>query len=606
MILNNNIKPFLLRLFAVMGVIATVAIIVGVYATWNFFHPEKKALEVPKAMVLALDFTSPIVEQARDFSLSLPALLDESNETPLLSIVRALENAKNDPKVKGVIAQFSPTESPEIVHAQEIAVALDHFRASGKPTYAYAASYGDFAPGRSLYALASHFDNIWLQPIGAVALSPLSIEAPFGKTALGKFGIEADFLRREEYKSVMENVSRDNFSPPVRANMESMLFSLNDQIAQMLAQGRKIDPLKAHTLLSNGPYTANEALKENLVTKIGYEDEFFKELDDKLGKETVSVDSSYYLYVHNQERKDEPKGTMAIIYAEGMITDEPPEGPYRLAQEEMIDTQAIVQAFEDAAKDKDVKAILFRVNSPGGSPVASESIRHALIKAKESKKPVYVSMGSMAASGGYWIAMNADRIIADPATITGSIGVVAGKFVLGGLLDKLSIKIDTVTTDKNASLWSVHKPFDAKGRERMNVMLDETYKAFTDNVAAARKIPVEKMPDIAKGRVFTGEQAVKIGLVDELGGMDFTIANLKKTMGLQETDRVYLKQFPAPETPETLAIRILHNLRFGGAMVLSLAHDFQKASAALRPIIGALDDHGAITAKLPATWENVK
>ncbi len=602
MILNNNIKQFLLRLFAAIGMIVTAGMIVGAYATWNFFHPEKKSLEVPKAMVLALDFTSPVVEQARGFSLSLPALLDESNETPLLSIVRALENAKNDPKVKGIIAQFSPAESPALVHAQEIAVALDHFRASGKPTYAYAASYGDFAPGRSLYALASHFDNIWLQPIGAVALSPLSIEAPFGKTALGKLGIEADFLRREEYKSVMENISRDSFSPPVRANMEGMVFSLNDQIAHMLAQGRKIDSAKANTLLANGPYTANEALKEGLVTKIGYEDEFFKELDDKLGKETVSVDSSYYLYVQSQERKDEPKGTLAVIYAEGMITDAPPEGPYRLAQEEMIDTGAIVQAFEDAAKDKDVKAILFRINSPGGSPVASESIRRALIKAKESKKPVYVSMGAMAASGGYWIAMDADRIIADPATITGSIGVVAGKFVIGGLLDKLGVKIDTVGVDKNASLWSMRTPFDARGRERMNVMLDETYKAFTDNVAAARKIPLEKMPTIAKGRVFTGEQAVKVGLVDELGGMDFAIASLKKTMGLQETDRVYLKQFPAPETPETLAIRILRNLRFGGAMALSFMQDFQRVSSALRPVIGALNDHGAITAKLPMAY----
>lgn len=606
MILNDNIKQLLLRLFAALGMITAITMTVAIYATWSFFHPPQKEPEVPKAMVLSLDFTSPIVEQARDFSLSLPALLNKRNETTLLSIVRALENAKNDPKIKGVIAQFGSYESPELVHAQEIAVALDHFRASGKPTYAYAASYGDFAPGRSLYALASHFDNIWLQPIGAVALSPLSIEAPFGKTALSKFGIEADFLRREEYKSVMENVSRDNFSPPVRANMENMIFSLNDQVAQMLAQGRKIEPLKARTLLANGPYTANEALKEGLVTKIGYEDEFFKELDEKLGKETVSVDSAYYLYVHNQEQKNEPKGTVAIIYAEGMITDAPSEGPYSLLQEEIVDTQSVVQAFEDAAKDKDVKAILFRVNSPGGSPVASESIRRAMVKAKESKKPIYVSMGGVAASGGYWIAMNADRIIANPATITGSIGVVAGKFVIGGLLDKVGVKIDTITMEKNASLWSMHRPFDAKGRERMNVMLDETYKAFTDNVAAARKISPEKMTDIAKGRVFTGEQAVKIGLVDELGGMDFTIASLKKTMGLQETDRLYLKPFPAPETPETLVIRLLNNLRFGGAMALSFAHDFQKASTALRPIIGTLNDHGSITAKLPAALWDIK
>ncbi|HAX91159.1 MAG TPA: signal peptide peptidase SppA, partial [Rhodospirillaceae bacterium] len=589
-----NIKQFLLRLFASVGLIMTISIGVGAYATWNFFHPKITQPELPKEMILTLDFTAPVVEQVQDFRLSLPALLEEGGETPLLHIIRALENAKDDPKVKGVIAKFG-SEPIDLVHVQEIAMALDHFRASGKFTYAFATSYGDFGPGSGLYSLASHFENIWLQPIGAVAYSAASIEAPFGKSALEKFGVQTDFMRREDYKSVMENVTRDSFSAPVRANMESMLSSLNGQIARIVAMGRRIDIGKSTSLMAGGPYTANEALAAGLVTKLGYVDEITKEVEEKAGKDAEPVDPAYYLYVYNQNRKDEAKGTIAVIYGEGMITDTPAEGPYRLAEDGMIDTASIVGAFDDASKDKDVKAILFRVNSPGGSPVASETIRRALIKAKESKKPIYVSMGSVAASGGYWIAMNADYIVANPATITGSIGVVAGKFVLGEMFDKLGVKFDTISSDGRAGMWSPRTPFDTKGRERMNAMLDETYKAFTDNVSAARKIAPEKMPDVAKGRVFTGEQAFKVGLIDEIGGMDSTILALKKELKLKPTDRVYLQQFPPPETPETLVIRMLHNLRFGGAVVMDFMREFQKVSAALRPVIGMINDNGVIT-----------
>lgn len=591
-------KEFLKRLFAVIGVLSTLALLLLVGAGWYLFSKRSEESKPPESMVLAIDFDDKIVESLTDFRASLPKLIyGDEEETPLLHILRALELAKNDPKIKGVMARFG-SERPDMVHAQEIVAALDAFRATGKFSYVYAPSYGDFGQGGSIYSLASHFDNIWLQPIGAVALSPLSIEAPFGKTALGKLGVETDFMRREDFKSVMENVSRDSFSPPVKANMLSMLSNLSEQMAKSIADGRKIEITKARDIVANGPYTSQEALKLGLVTKLAYADEFYAELEKVAGKDTDAVGPTSYLYYYGKAHNQKPKARIAVIYADGLITDNPPKGPSRVANDEVIDTQDVVDGLEAAAEDKEVKAILLRVNSPGGSPVASETIRRAVIKAKESKKPVFVSMGRVAASGGYWIAMNADRIIADPATITGSIGVVAGKFVLGGLFDKLGVKWDTVSETNTTNMWSIRLPFNDKGRARINTMLDETYDAFTKNVAEARNIPLEKMPEIAKGRVFTGEQALAIGLVDEIGGMNVALEALKKQLNLKPEDKISLYQFPAPETPSSLILRILHNLKSKG-LAFGDFDQLQQIKSMLSPYLQTLLDDNVISAKLP-------
>lgn len=597
-------KEFLLRLFATFGVLVMLGCLISAVFAWQWYSAMMEPEATPEKMVLALNFADPISETTSSLDFSLPTLLyDEAKPTPLVAIVSALSKAKDDPKVKGIVARFG-TQSLTLVQAQEIAKALTAFRASGKFTYVYATSYGDFASGSTNYLLASYFENIWLQPIGTVSLTNLGAEAPFGKTALGKLGVTTDFIRREEYKSVMENVSRDEYSPPVKANMQSLMTNLNDQIVQGLSQSRKIDLAKAKEIVSGGPYTTNEALKLGLITKAGYQDEFFKEVEDKSGKDAELVSPSTYLYYYANDQKTEPKAHIALIVADGMIVDDAPKGPSRLAQDEVIDTDIIVQAFEDAAKDADIKAILFRINSPGGSPVASESIRRALIKAKESKKPVYVSMGRVAASGGYWIAMDADKIIADPATITGSIGVVAGKFVLGELFDKLGIKWDNISTGENASMWSVRSPFSAKARERMNAMLDETYKAFTDHVAAARKIPPEKIGDVAKGRVFTGEQALQVGLVDEVGGISDTILGLKKALNLKPEDNVLVSQFPPPETTTSLIFHILENLQLGGAMIRDITPLLQQMKANMSPLAQMLSQSSGPTMSLPYAFQS--
>lgn len=601
-------KAFLLRLLAVIGGFFLFMMLCGGLYAWYWYAHLSSPEATPKDMVLALDFTTPVVETTPDFSFSLQNIMYENEQpTPLIYIIRALENAKDDPKVKGVVANFG-SRTLSFVQVQEIAKALQDFRQSGKFSYAYAANYGNFTAHGTNYLLASAFENIWLQPVGTIGLSNLGVESPFAKSALAKIGIVGDFMQREEYKSVMENITRDAYSPPVKENLTSLIGNMNDQLIRTLAASRKIDVAQAQTLFSNGPYTSNEALKNKLVTQLAYQDQFSDIVDEKAGKEAAVVSPSTYLaYFLNDHPAEQAKAEIALIVADGMIVDEAPKGPERLAmQGEIINTDSIVQAFDDAAKDKDVKAILFRVNSPGGSPSASESIRRALDKAKESKKPVYVSMGRVAASGGYWIAMDADKIIADPATLTGSIGVVAGKFVLGELFDKLGLTWDTISTGDNATMWSVRKPFSDKGRERMNAMLDDTYKTFTDSVAAARKIPPEKIPDIAKGRVYTGEQALKAGLVDELGGLNETIAALKTTLNLKADDRVVIAQFPPPETPVSLLMQILENLPFTGANFNGLLPFLHDAQAALLPFLQTLLlQTGTLHASLPVAFQGL-
>ena len=602
-------KKILVRIFATIGVIVTLSFTLGALGTWLAISGHGAKPKAPKNMVLQLDLSVPVVEQpAHGMSLSLASFLEEEESLTLLDIVRGLDRAKDDPHVKGIVARFGAYQ-PSFVHAQEIRAALARFREKGKFTYVFAPSYGSFGESNRLYYLASAFENIWLQPAGTVSLTGLGIEAPFGKTALNNIGVSTDFLRREEYKSVMENISRDDFSPPVRANMESMLKSLADQQAAGFAESLKLNDTKVRELMAGGPYTAPEALQAGLITHIGYADEMldtakllateYQSPKRKLVPSPKRVTLNEYLSYDSM--LPEPKATVAFINGSGLITDAAPSGPSRLAEDRIINTDDIVQAFADAADDDEVEAILFRVDSPGGAPDASETIRHALVKAKESRKPIFVSMGEVAASGGYWIAMNADHIIAEPGTLTGSIGVVAGKFVLGGLWDKLGIKWDTMTTNDNALMWSSRTPFSPKARERLDALLDDTYKTFTSNVAAARKIPMDKMPDIAKGRVWTGEQALKVGLVDELGGLSTAVMAIKKRLGLEPTDTIALKTFPPPETPVSMAIKMLRNFGIEGAMVRQFFGAWHKVKSAAGPVWDELQpDMDPVSARVPA------
>ncbi|MDE1900155.1 MAG: signal peptide peptidase SppA [Alphaproteobacteria bacterium] len=577
---------FLARCFAVIGFLAVAVCVTGAVVAW---YTQKQQQTEPAKVVLSLDFDSPIVEQGDGSPLDLA--LDESSPVALLDIVRAIDAAKDDPHVVGIVARFG-SEQPSLIQAQEIRAALARFKKSGKFTYAYGTSFGDFGSGDRAYYLASAFDNIWLQPVGTVSLTGVGLTDFFGKTALDKAGITADFMRREEYKEFMEDAQRDAFDPAVKVEMQGLVDNLSGQIAAGIADSRKWDAARVANLMAQGPYTADEAQQNGLVTRVAYADQLDDEIDRLAGKDAQQVDVDTYLGYADDGTGGGAQTEVALIYGLGLIADKD-VGDGGIAGGHVMGADDIAGAFDDAASDANVKAILFRIDSPGGSPSASETIRRAMIHAEKQGKPVIVSMGGTAASGGYWIAMNGDKIIADPGTLTGSIGVVSGKFALDGLLQKIGVTPDGVRTADNAGMWQMDAPFNPAQRARINALLDETYRAFTDNVAAARKIPLDKMPDIAKGRVWTGEQALPLGLVDQLGGYDVALEDVRQALKLGENDVIDLEPFPAAPTPAERLLKLLHHFGAASSALSSLADTLDDIQAVARPWLGlaALSRH---------------
>ena len=566
---------FVTRFFALIGIVVVLLISLGIAAA---MHLANKPVPQPETAILTIDFDQPLSEKGSISPLNFS--LNNENIT-LLDLLRAIDKAKEDPHIKGIVARFGSTQ-PQMAEAQELRTAIKSFRATGKLTYAFAPSYGEFGSGNRTYFLASTFENIWLQPVGAVSLTGISMESPFGKTALDKIGVKADFMQREEYKSFMDMATRDDFAEPVKANMQSILNSISEQLATGIADNRGVKVEQIHDLMARGPFTDEEALKEKLVTRLGYFEEMDDEIDQKLGKDVKSIDVGTYLSFPAPE-KHPPKAKIALIYGTGEITDHDSETP-SMTGDKALGADTIADAFDTIADDVNIQAILFRIDSPGGTPEASETIRHAMMHAQKAGTPVYVSMGEMAASGGYWIAMNADHIVAEPGTLTGSIGVLAGKFTIGGFMQKLGVNMVTLKTSENAGMWSMTEEFTPSQRERVNALLDNSYRTFTKNVSDARHIPIDKMSEIAKGRVWTGEQAAKIGLVDELGGFGTTLAALRKKLNLNETDPVDIEIYPPPETPVERVMKLLKT--------------FGLEEAALRPILSKTSAFHAIIAPL--------
>lgn len=608
MLKESPMKKFIVRALAVIGFL-TVAYVASLI-TIGIFAARENA-KAPDSMVLAMDFTAPVVER-EDTSPVDFAIDDEA--VALTDTLRAIGLAKNDPRVKAMVGTFGAAQ-PSMSHAQEIRAAIKEFRESKKPTYAFGTSYGQFGGAGKAYFLASAFENLWLQPVGSVSLNGPAIQSPFFREALDKLGAKADFMQREEYKSFMDMATRNAFAPPVRANMESLLEDLSAQMASGLSESRNLDADHVRKLMEHGPYTDQEALQAGLVSRLGYEDELEKSLRESFGKDVKLVDPKTYLgykrhaYGTRKEESKQKPTRVALIQGAGAIVEHASEGD-SLTGDRILGADSIVEAFDEVVKNEDIKAALFRIDSPGGSPEASEMIRRAVTRAQAAGKPVIVSMGSVAASGGYWAAMNADAIVANPATLTGSIGVVTGKFVIGPALEKGGVRLETITSPQSASapsyetMWSVESEFTPAQRARVTAMIDRTYNAFLENVASARKIPLDKMPSLAKGRVFTGAQAQKLGLVDKLGGYKVALASVREKLKLKPSAPLEFVLLPKPHNPIKKFIRMIFATEEGAArlstaMAALTAIPANPLSSLWREAVRSARSQGAVETRLP-------
>ncbi len=500
--------------------------------------PKPLPLPLPSRprLLLELDFTEP---------LALPdpdplARLANRRRPQLDAVLRALHRSGRDPRVAGLIAKVGGSMSWAAM--EELRQGVEAFVATGKPTLAWAEDLGE-VPGRTAaYVLATAFDEVWLQPGSWLGPLGVGVEATFLRGLLDKLDVEPQLFQRHEYKSAAELFTRDSFSPAQREADEAVVRSVFETAVASIASGRSMDPQRVRELADAGPIDAHRALQEGLVDATGYRDEAYAHLRTVLGPVRLLL-ADRWRPVPASPLRPRRRGHVSLVEVRGAIA---PGRSRHAAIGRIAGSDTVGSALRSVARDDGAKAVVLRVDSPGGSAVASDSIWREVCRVREAGKPVIVSMGGLAASGGYFVACPGDVIVALPSTVTGSIGVVAGKLVVGRLLRRMGITSDRVVMGQHTLMGSAREPFTEEQLALLDHELDTIYADFVAKVAQGRGMTVEQVEPIARGRVWTGRDAQGIGLVDELGGLRTAMHLAKLRGGLPESAPVILAgQVPA-------------------------------------------------------------
>ena len=496
-------------------------------------------------LILELDLSDGIAEEPPTDPLSALAAMRRPR---LADVLDGLRRARADDRVRVLVAKVGG-QRMGLAQVQELRAAISAFAGSGKLAVAWAETFGDFSPGNVPYYLATAFDRIYLQPSGDLGLTGISVRNWFYRGALDKLGVEFQVGKREEYKSAAERFTEQGYSGPAREALQRVAASIVEQITEAIAQRLEISGVEARTLIDSGPFMASEALDARLVDALGYRDEAYAAVRKEAGPDAQLLFLSRYhrARVLAERTRTLPKpgaDAVALIYASGPIRrGRSARGPLLRGP---MGSDTLSAALRSATADHRVKAIVLRVNSPGGSYVASDTIWRETVRAREAGKTVVVSMGEVAASGGYFIAMAADAIIAQPGTITGSIGVLSGKPVLGQALERAGVTSDAVTEGAHADMFTASRPFREDEWAKINSWLDRIYADFTGKVAAGRGLTQQQVHDVARGRVWTGADATGIGLVDSLGGLDAALDVARSRAALSDSApvRIYPRSHP--------------------------------------------------------------
>lgn len=475
-------------------------------------------------IILELDLTQPLVDPHPDDPLG--PLLSRSRRQ-LRPTIKALHEAAEDPRVVGLLAKVGGPLSWAAVH--ELRRGLQAFLDARKPTIAWAETFPDGPVGTGAYVLASGFGEVWLQPGGGVGLIGVSVETTFLRGAFDKLGVEPQLGQRYEYKNAADRFTRTEFTEPHRESMDALAASVYADAVAMIAAGRSMTPERVQELVDTGPRIAEEALAARLVDRLGYRDEVLASMRERVGEDAELLFADRW---HPRRKLRLPKRRrehLALVEIRGGIGS----GRSRPgAMGGQVGSDTVASQLRAALDDDRARGVLLRVDSPGGSAVASEVIWREVCRVKEAGKPVVVSMGDVAASGGYYVSCPANAIVALPATLTGSIGVLGGKFVVNGLLDRIGLSTGAVQQGEHARMWSARRGFDEAERDRLDAELDAIYTAFVAKVAAGRGRAVAEIEPLARGRVWTGRDAYDRGLVDELGGLRDAARTARRLAGL--------------------------------------------------------------------------
>ncbi len=527
-------KKFLIGILVGL-LLAVLSVVVVVFSALRFGERPPKVAE---GSTLILRLRGGIPEKP-PVEIPIP-FFTEAPRVTVRDVWSMLRNAAADPRIKAVVLE------PEGVDAgwgkvQELRADLLQFKKSGKPLIAYL-KY----PKTREYYLATAADRIYMDPEDMLDMKGLRAELTFFKKTLDKIGVDVEVYHVGKYKDAGDMFTETSATPATLEVMNSVLDGLYGRLIQTFAESRKKTPDQMRAIIDDGPFTATQALKYGLVDSLRYEDQVYGEMKDLLKQSELKKLSHYdYARISGSSLGVEGKKKIALLVGDGTIVRGDESSGF--ATEEGFVSGPFIKLLRKVGADPDIQGVILRVDSPGGDAIASDEMLRE-VKLLSAKKPMVVSMSDVAASGGYYVAMTGDPIIAYPDTFTGSIGIIYGKLNLRGLYDKLGITKDILTRGRNADIDSDYHPLTPAGKEKLRESLNEFYTGFVSKAAQARKRTYDEMQALAQGRVWLGEQAKNNGLIDDLGGLDKAIELVKKRAHIRSDEKIRLVPYPGKRT----------------------------------------------------------
>lgn len=524
-------RRFLVGFLATLGFLSILVLAAGGFGLWWWLDAFAEPEPLPERIVLSVGLHGSIAEASADDPLT--ALFPEEASLGLVDLVDVLDRAAADGRVTGAVFDLSGA-SVGLAQTQELRAAVFRFRAAGKTAVAFADSYEGDSVGP--YYLASAFERVWMQPSGLLGLTGLSLEMPMARGLLDQLGLLPEFEQRFEFKGAMAPLTESAMPPAVRDNLSRVAASLYGQVVSGIASTRRLGGAAVAALIDRGPLLAGEARSNGLVDGLGYR----SDAEAAAGMTTDSrVDAAVYLARAGRPHDSGPR--VALIHLDGMI--ERGDGG-RLSSPTGTGSARLSRTVDEVLADGEVRAVILRISSPGGSYVASDTMRHDIERLRRAGLPVIASFADVSASGGYFAALPANHILAHPATLTGSIGAVGGKVSAGKLLSELEVAVDRVEVGQNAGMFSLTRPFTDGQRQHLRRMLDAIYADFAGRVGEARGLSASEIEAVARGRVWTGEDAQRAGLVDGLGGYAEALQLTRQTVGIAPDAGIERVAFP--------------------------------------------------------------
>ncbi len=513
--------------------ILTLVVLGGVAALVMWILKPK----VPRRAVLELDFSGALAEvQPRRGVMSLII-----RQAPTLhQVVEHIDRASGDRRIVQLVARIYDN-SMGYAKVQELRDAVIRFRKSGKRAIAFAETFGDPGPADKSYYLATAFDSIYLQPSGQFALTGLLSRVPFARDLLSKLGVQPRFDKRKEFKSASDVITEREFTGPHEENLRTVLGSLQRIIIDAIAERRNKKPSVVQSEIDGGPYNPGRALELGYIDGVLYYDELCDRIQNRHRKKRRLFPYSRYDAAVGRRRR-QGRRAIALIYCVGDIY----RGASRITPfgSPLLGAQTVGKAIREAVDDSSVRVIVLRVNSPGGSYIASDMIWHEVMHARERGKTVIASLSDVAGSGGYFIAMAADKIVAAPGTITGSIGVISGKLVTEEMWKKLGVNWAEIHTGVNAPMWLSTRDFTPEQWTVVQRQLDTIYHDFVAKASRGRSMDFDRMESLARGRIYTGLEAAEAGLVDTIGGLPEALDMAVSMIGAGKKERIGVRIFP--------------------------------------------------------------